>query len=166
MAIDAIGSVGGASSARSLSGASSSKLSDDTKKQLIALGLDPTKYSNEADAKAAISDAKEKRGKTEGAKKSGGSGDFKRIEEEAQALAAQMGISVDTNKINDVMRKISDKVSELESSAGSDKTKLAQANDFSNKYSAIANELAQLQATKNMTGATALGNYNKASLGL
>lgn len=162
-------SLNAVSSAHSLnfanrSSCASSKLSEDTKKKLKELGLDPSLYSSEAEAQTAI--AAKKQQQISGAKKPGG-GDFKQIEEEAQALAAQMGISVGSNdKINDIMGKISDKISELESSAGSDKTKLVQFNDFSNKYSAIANELAQLQASKNMTGATALGNYNKASLGL
>lgn len=165
MTINAISSVGTTSSASGTLGASSSKLSEDTKKKLKELGLDPSQYSSEAEAQAAI--AAKQHQKTEGAKKAGGGGDFKRIEEEAQALAAQMGISAGGNdKISDIMSKISDKIDELESSAGSDKTKLAQVNDFSNKYTTISNELAQLQAAKNMTGATALGNYNKASLGL
>lgn len=165
MTIGAINSVGSASSTSIASGASSTKLSEDTKKKLKELGLDPSQYSSEAEAQAAIA-AKEHQ-KTAGAQKAGGGGDFKRIEEEAQALAAQMGISAGGNdKINDLMDKISNKISELESGAGSDKTKLAQVNDFSNKYTTISNELAQLQAAKNMTGATALGNYNKASLGL
>lgn len=164
MAIGAVSSVSTANSASSTLGASSSKLSEDTKKKLKELGLDPSQYSSEAEAQAAI--ASKKQQQISGAKKPGG-GDFKRIEEEAQSLVAEMGISVGSNdKINDIMGKISDKISELESSAGTDKTKLAQVNDFSNKYSAIVNELAQLQAAKNMTGATALGNYNKASLGL
>lgn len=164
MTIGAINSVGSASSTSIASGVSSTKLSEDTKKKLKELGLDPSQYSSEAEAKAAIA-AKEHQ-KTEGAKKAGG-GDFKRIEEEAQSLAAEMGISAGSNdKISDIMDKISNKISELESGAGSDKTKLAQVNDFSNKYTTISNELAQLQAAKNMTGATALGNYNKASLGL
>lgn len=93
MTINATGSVSGANHSINTSGASSSKLSEDTKKKLIALGLNPSDYTNETDAKAAIT-AKERQ--------------------------KQQG----------------------------------------------ANEVAQLQAAKNMTGATALGNYNKASLGL
>lgn len=163
MPVNAVSSLGGASFAGSASGASS-KISEDTKKKLLALGLNPADYKNETDAQAAI--AAHQHQQQEGTKKAGG-GDFKRIEEEAQALAAEMGVAVGQNaKINDIMDKISSKLSELESNSGSDSTKTAQINDFSNKFTTISNELAQLQASKNMTGATALGNYNKASLGL
>lgn len=159
--------INGVNSVKTVSFASSSsttKISEDTKKKLKELGLDPSQYSSEAEAQAAIA---AKLHQQQGIHKPDKGGDFKRVEEEAQALAAQMGISVGSkDKINNVMGKISDKINELESSAGSDKTKLTQVNDFSNRYRAIADELAQLQAAKNMTGATALGNYNKASLGL
>lgn len=147
------------------SSSSTTKLSEDTKKKLKELGLDPAQYSSEAEAQAAIAAKLHQQQGID--KKHSGDNGFKRIEEEAQALAAQMGISVGSkDKIYDIMGKISDKISELESSAGSDKIKLAQVNDYSNRYRAIADELAQLQAAQNMTGATAMGNYNKASLGL
>lgn len=163
MSIDAVSSMGGASSASISSGASSSKISEDTKKKLRALGLDPSRYTSEAEAQAAIQEAMSK----QIAQKPNGADGFKQIEEEAKALAAQMGVSVGNNdKLDDIMSSISSKIDELKSSAGSDENKLAQVNDYSAKFSAISNELTQLQAAKNMTGATALGNYNKAALGL
>lgn len=163
MSVNAVSSVGGASSAVGTSGASSSKLSEDTKKKLRALGLDPTKYTSEAEAQAAIQEAMLK----QASHKPKGADGFKAVEEEAKALAAEMGISTSNNdKIGDIMNAISAKISELQSSAGSDASKLAQVNDYSNKFAAISNELNQLKAANNMTGATALGNYNKAALGL
>lgn len=163
MAINAVSSVSGAGSSSSSSGASSSKLSEDTKKKLKALGLDPSQYTSEAEAQAAIQEAMAKQ---TGQKPNGADG-FKQVEEEAKTLAAQMGISVGNNdKLNDIMDAISSKIGELQASAGSDESKLAQVTDYSNKFSAISSELAQLQAAHNMTGATALGNYNKAALGL
>lgn len=92
MTIKAVNSSGTINFARSSSKVSS-KISEDTKKKLIALGLSPCNYANETDAKAAIT---------------------------AKELQKQQN----------------------------------------------ANELAQPQAAKSMAGATALGNYNKASLGL
>lgn len=71
----------------------SSKISEDTKKKLIALGLNPSDYANETEAKAAIA---------------------------AKEHQKQQGTI----------------------------------------------DLAKLQATKDMTGATALGDYNKFSHGL
>ena len=160
----AVSSVSSSTPATSTPTAAPSALSDDTKKKLQALGLDPTKYATEADAEQAIQDATAKQAAT---KKPDGAGNFKTIEEEAQALASEMGIPVGQNdKMSDIMDAITAKIDDLQSSAGSDPTKLAQVNDYNSKFSSISSELAQLQASRSMTGATALGNYNKASQGL
>lgn len=163
---NAINSVSSLGTLGTTSGASSSKLSEDTKKKLQALGLDPTKYSCEAEAQAAITAFIQQQQQQEGTKKTGGNGEIKTIKSEVQSLASEMGISVGNNdKIGDIMDKINEKISELQSSAGSDNNKLSLVNDYNNKFSAISSELDQLKAAKNMTGATALANYNKATHG-
>lgn len=144
--------------------ASSSVLSDDTKKKLQALGLDPSKYTSEAQAQQAIQDAQTKQ---ESTRQSGNKGSFETIKTEVQELAGSMGISAGSNdKISDIMSSISDKISELQSSAGSDQTKLSQVNSYNSQYTSITNEIAQMEAAKSMTGATALANYNKIALGI
>lgn len=166
MSIDAVSSVSSSSSTSSSSSSSSSSaLSQETIDKLKALGLDPSQYSSEAEAQQAITDAQQK----QDAQKSGGSGSssLSTIKTEVEELASSMGISVgNSDKISDIMQNISDKISELQSSAGSDESKQTQVTGYNDQYTTISNELAQLEASRSMTGANALANYNKASLGL
>ena len=164
MSVNAVGSVNSSSSAASTS--SSSAISEDTKKKLQALGLDPSKYTSEAQAQTAITQAQaQQQSQQDGAKKSGGSGSFATIKTEVQDLASKMGVSVGNNdKASDILSNISDKISELQSSAGTDPTKLSELNGYQSQYTSISSELSQLEASRNMTGATALADYNKATL--
>lgn len=162
---DAISSVSSTSSASSASASSSTAISDDTKKKLLALGLDPSKYTTESQAEEAITEAQAKQ-QPQQAQKSGSSS-FATIKTEVQELASKMGLNVGTNdKTSDILSKISDEINELQSTAGSDPTKASQANAYQSQYTTISSELSQLEAARNMTGATALGNYNKAAQGL
>lgn len=161
MSIDSINSVNSASASSSSS--STSKLSEETKKKLQALGLDPTKYTSEAQAQTAITEAQNKQASNKPAAPS----NFQTIKNEVQDLASKMGIIPGANdKINDIMANISDKITELQATAGTDSAKLAQVSDYNSQYTTISNELAQMEAAKNMTGASAMANYNKAALGL
>ncbi len=165
---DAISSVSSSSVASSSS--STSKLSESTKKKLEALGLDPTKYTSEAAAQAAITSAQ----KAQQAQQTQAQGQpqddsssIDTIETNVKSLAANMGLSVgNDDEIDDIFDNISNKISELQSAAGTDETKKAELSSFQSQYSALSSEYAQAMATKNMTGASALASYNKASLGL
>ena len=160
MSVNAITSVRSSSVASS----SSSALSEDTKKKLQAVGLDPAKYTSETQAQQAIKEAEEKK---EGHKKAQGANPFETIKTEVQELASAMGLTVGGNdKISDIMSNISDKISELKSTAGSDQTKLSEIDGYNSQFTTISTELAQMEAAKSMKGATALANYNKAALGL
>ena len=162
---DAISSIGSNSVANTSSKSSSTALSDDTKKKLQALGLDPSKYTTEAQAQAAITAAQaQQQSQQQGAQKPGGSS-FSSIKTEVQDLASKMGINVGNNdKTSDILNNISDKISELKSSAGTDPTKLSELNGYQSQYTSISSELSQLEASHNMTGATVLSDYNKATL--
>ena len=141
-------------------------LSDDTKKQLQALGLDPSKYTSEAAAQQAITQAQSQQ-QEQGAQKSGGSSSFASMKSEVQDLASKMGVEVGNNdKIDDILSNISSKIDSLQANAGTDPTKLSDVNGYQAQYSTISAELSQMQAARNMTGASALANYNKAALGL
>lgn len=143
--------------------ASATQLSQDTINKLKALGLDPTKYTSESKAKQAIEEAQAK----QAPQKPSSTDSFSTLKTEAQDLASQMGVVVGNNdKISDIMDKISTQIYELQSSAGTDETKLSQVNDYSAQYSTLSSELSRLEASQNMTGAMALANYNKAALGL
>jgi len=161
---DAISSVSSSSSSKTSS--TSSVLSNDTKAKLKALGLDPTKYTSESAAQEAITEAQEKQQQKTAAPKSDGSS-FTTIKTEVQDLAAKIGITVGTNdKTSDILTKISDQITELKSAAGTDSSKLSAASAYESQYTTISSELSQLESAKNMTGASALANYNKAALGL
>lgn len=162
MSIDAVSSV--STSSLSSTSSSSSALSDDTKKKLEALGLDPTKYTTEAQAQAAITAAQEKQAQQS---QQGGSNSYESIKTEVNSLASTMGIEVGSNdKLEDILDKISTQITTLQASAGTDATKLADVNNYQAQYTTITSELSKIEAAKNMTGASALANYNKAALGL
>lgn len=161
MSVDSINSVSSASSSSSTS--SSSALSQETINKLKALGLDPNDYTSETAAQKAIADLQAKQMQ----QTTGGSSDFKTIKTDAEELAAAMGITTgNSDKISDLMDEISDKISELQESAGTDETKLSQVTEYNSQYTTISNELSKLEVSRSMTGANALANYNKASLGL
>lgn len=161
MSVNAISSASTGSA--SGSSASATQLSQDTINKLKALGLDPTKYTSELQAKQAIEEAQEK----QAPQKPNSKDSFSTLKTEAQDLASQMGVIVgNSDKISDIMDKISTQIDELQSSAGTDETKLSQVNDYNTQYTALSSELSQLQASQNMTGAMALANYNKAAFGL
>lgn len=161
---DAISSIN-SSSVSSTSSSSSSAVKEETKKKLKALGLDPSKYTTETQAQAALTQAQEAQAAKQQKPTQGTSEDT--IKDEISSLAANIGVSVGTNdKIDDIMDKVSAKIDELTSHAGTDSTKKSEADNYQKQYTTIANEYAQMQAAKNMTGATAMANYAKFALGL
>jgi len=159
LSVSAVGSIPASSSS------SSTALTDATKKKLQDLGLDPSKYNTEALAQAAISQAQTQQQTQKPQKPSGSKDDS--IKTEVQDLASKIGVIAGNNdKITDILSKISDKISELQTSAGTDPAKLAEVNSYQSQYTTISSEIAQKEAAKNMTGATAVASYNKVSLGL
>lgn len=167
---DAIGSVSSNSVASSSSNSSSAaKISDETKKKLEALGLDPSKYTSEAAAQAAITEAQQKAQQAQQAqaKPQSNGTSMETIEDSVKNLASKMGVPVGNNdKVDDILGNLSDKISELKTSAGTDETKKAEATAYDNEYFTLNSEYTQATAAQNMTGATAVAGYNKAALGL
>lgn len=154
-----------ANSSASQANSASSALNSATKKKLEALGLDPKKYTTEAAAQEAITEAQAKQQPSPPPKPDGTS--FETIKTKVQDLASKIGIAVGTNdKTADILTKISNQITELKSAAGTDASKLSAVNGYQSQYTTISSELSQLESAKNMTGASALANYNKAALGL
>lgn len=164
---DAISSIS-SSSAASSNVSTAAKLSEDTKKKLEALGLDPAKYTSEAAAQAAIASAQQaQQAQQPQGQPQGGNTSMETIETNVKALAAKMGVNVGNNdKIDDIFDNISAKISELKASAGTDETKKSEVSGYEAEYATLSGEYAQASATQNMTGASALASYNKAALGL
>ena len=157
----------------SVSSSSSQKLTEETKSKLQALGLDPSKYTTEAQGQKALTEAQAAQNSQ--AAQAGAQhqhaphGGESSIKAEVQALAAQIGIPVGSkDKISDILANVSEKISELKASAGNDPTKLAQVNSYQSQYTAISGEIAQKQSSESkLTGSLqGLANYNKIALGL
>lgn len=148
---------------------SASALSEDTKKKLKALGLNPSNYTSESQAQAAIKAAEAKKAETQkpqGAAPSGGT-DMQTVHDEAKSLASEMGVYVGTDDtMDDILAGISDKINELKASAGTDAGKLEEVEDFESRYNSISDDYTQVKSAKNMTGASALAAYNKAAFGI
>lgn len=157
----------------SISSSSSQKLTEETKSKLQALGLDPSKYTTEAQGRQALKEAQaaqNSQAAQAGAQpQHAAHGGESSIKAEVQALAAQVGVPVGSkDKISDILANISKKITELKASAGNDPTKLSQVNDYQSKYNAISGEIAQKQTSESkLTGSLqGLANYNKIALGL
>lgn len=159
MSVEAVNSVNGSNS-NNETNSSLSVLSEDTIKKLEALGLDPTKYTSEEQAEEAIAAAQQPQQTPQT-----GSNSYDTIKTEVDDLASQMGIDIgNKDTLDDILDKISTQITTLQADAGTDQTKLQDANNYQNEYTTISNELSQLEAAQNMTGATALASYNKASI--
>lgn len=169
-----INALSGASS--SYSASSSQKLTEETKKKLEALGLDPSKYKTEAEGKAALVGAQTTQTaqaaqsmQVQGQQPPPPPASAQSIKAEVEDLAAKVGVSIgSTDKPNDILTKISDKIAELKAAAGTDQTKLAEVQGYQGQYDTINAEITQMQASKSKISGTlnALANYNKAALGL
>lgn len=164
MSINSINKVSSAQSA-STSSTSSSNLSKETIKKLKALGLDPSDYATEAEAEAAIAQAQNK---NQIPNQANGIDKEAIIRADAEGLAYLVGVSVYKNdKVSDIINNISDKISSLKESAGSDETKLSEIASYQSKLDALSNKYAEKETSKSMLSNSmeALANYNKASLG-
>lgn len=161
---DAISSISSnASSSLSASSSSSGKLTDETKKKLEALGIDTANVKTEAEGQAKLKEAHA----AQAHQKPKGASPMASIEDGAKALASEMGVSVGSkDKLTDIFDNITAKLSELKASAGDDENKKAEVSNYENQYNTLYNEYSQMAAARNMTGASALANYNKAALGL
>ena len=164
-AINAINS----SAVKNTSSSSSGALSEDTKKKLEALGIDTSNITKETQGKSKLKEAQAAAHAQGHGQKPQSASSMQAIKTEVDALAAKMGVSVGTNdKIDDIFRNISAKISSLQSAAGTDKTKSAEVESYQAEYASISSEYTQMQASQSMLGKSlnALASYNKAALGL
>jgi hypothetical protein len=163
---DAISSVSSSSVSSTSSNSSSSENSTlkKLKEQLQALGVDVSNITTVAQAQQKLSEVQNSQS---GSKKPQGNSSMDTIITNVKSLASKIGVELsDNDKPDDMMDKISTKISELTASAGTDETKKSEASAYETEYKTLNDELNQAKSAMNMTGATALGNYNKAALGL
>ena len=82
---------------------------------------------------------------------------------------ASVGVSVGVGDgIEEILDNISAQVSQLQSAAGTDETKIAEATNYETSYASLSSEYSQMEASQSMLSGSlsGLANYNKASLGL
>lgn len=173
MTDNSINSIGSTSAVSSKSSSSASKISAETKAKLQALGLDPTKYTTEAQAQAAIAQAQQGVQQTGQAGGGGNKEEMEAIKSDAQSLAAQVGASYDSNaKVPDIMAAISDKINSLQAEAGDDPVKLQQVKADEDQFETISNSISTMETQKQTAQAQlngsmdGLARYNKVGLNL
>lgn len=161
----AISSISSVSVASSSSASSSSALTEDTKKKLEALGIDTSNIKTETEGQQKLKEAQAAQASAQQKPQSNTSMEI--VEDNAKSLASKIGAVVgNDDKIDDIFDKISTKISDLKASAGNDETKKSAAEAFDSEYNTLYSEYNRVLSSMKMTGATALGNYNKVALGI
>lgn len=140
------------------------KLTAATKAKLEALGIDTTNIKTEAEGQAILKAAEvnPKEIRKVHAPKSYSSIDS--IRAEAMQLASKVGISVSgSDKIDDILNKISYKINELKVCAENNQNKLTQINQYQSELDSISSEFLNMKSshTQLNNGMDALASYNK-----
>ena len=138
------------------------QLSEATKAKLIALGIDPSTVSSEAEAQALISQV-EAMSKTDKARpQTNGTQQTTSSEQElmqkARELAEKVGVSLSQNDtLDDMCKKISDKIEQLSAACANDTAKMqvlkdygAQLSDINSKYRTVQSTQEAIFAAMNM----------------
>lgn len=149
------------------SSSSSQKLTEATKKKLEYLGIDTANIKTESQGQVELKVAIQKEMQKAQATNHGGSEAM--IKAQAKDLAYQVGASVSSSqKVGDILTKVSSKITELKQAAGTDETKLSKVYQYQSEYDSIVSSFNNMQTAKNQiaTGMDGLANYNKILLGL
>lgn len=169
MSQDSVNSINSTNAASSTSSVSSTSISSNqpltaaTKQQLEALGIDTTGIKTEAQGQAALFSAQASSSSAQKPEHKGGGG-MSEIKAQAQQLASEVGVSVSsTDKIDDILSKISDKISQLQAAAGNDETKLAQISQYQSQLQSISASMSSMQASHAQlsNSMSSMASYNK-----
>jgi hypothetical protein len=164
-----VSGINSVSSNASQTAAAATNLSSTTKSLLQSLGIDATSITSEAQAKVAIAQAKEKK-PAQGQQKTGASqSSDQTVKQDAQSLAAQLGVVVGTDdEVDEILDKISTAIDTLQSAAGQDPVKLQQVKQYQTSYALIDKEYEQQEAnkTKLQNSMNAMAAYNMASIAI
>lgn len=167
-----INSINSTSAAASSLGVSKcNTISEETKKKLEALGLDPSSVTSEAEAQALITAAQEAQSQnnTGSQDKGGGKSSANDILTDTKQLAKEVGVSVaDNDKIDDILDNISIKVSKMIAEAQCDPAKMKPAEDFQSRLSVLIDENESLKTSMQsmFTAMNMVSISNKLALGL
>ena len=169
---DSISAISSASAGGVKSSGSSTALTDATKKKLEAMGIDTSKIKTETDGQTKLKEAQASQGSASAQGKHQppqGASQMKSIEEEATALAGKMNVDVKKgDKIDDILSNISQKITGLQASAGTDESKKSEVGNYQSEYNKISTEYQSLKTAQSMlsNSLNGLANYNKAAFGL
>jgi len=171
-----INSISAASSSSENTSVKKSKISDATKRQLEALGIDASNVTSEAQAQSLISAKKTEQsfqnsltGKTQDKSDTASQSSESSLISEAKSLAEELGVSVSSDDtFDDITAAISDAIEKLMDKSGNDpqalqriqayKTRLSQLNS---QYSDVSTSNSNIYAAMSAQAAT-----NKYMLGL
>lgn len=153
-----------------VSQSASNGLSEETKRKLQALGIDPTTVSSETEAQAVIASAKQKIEQTKNESSSQNTCCSSECEliSRAKHLAEKIGLQTSNN---DSLRNLIDKIS-TKLSLILNKTQDEQTNDkisnYQNELTSIENEYSQINNNQNslLTAMNLTANMNKFFLGI
>ena len=160
MSINSVSSIG------SFTGCQSSNLSEETKRKLRELGVEPSTVANEFQAQQLIKTLEQKleqvhKSASFGNARKATSGEAELIEK-AKALANQVGISVSsTDSLSDIFSKIKAKINTMEAQGQDIKAYKSELSALEDKYSTVQQNQSSMLSAMNYTA-----SLNKYMLGL
>ncbi len=160
MSINSVSSIG------SFTGCQSSNLSEETKRKLRELGVEPSTVANEFQAQQLIKTLEQK---LEQVHKSASFGNARKattgeaeLIAKAKALANQVGISVSsTDSLSDIFSKIKAKINTMEAQGQDIKAYKSELSALEDKYSTVQQNQSSMLSAMNYTA-----SLNKYMLGL
>lgn len=160
MSINSVSSIG------SFTGCQSSNLSEETKRKLRELGVEPSTVANEFQAQQLIKTLEQK---LEQVHKSASFGNARKatigeaeLIAKAKALANQVGISVSsTDSLSDIFSKIKAKINTMEAQGQDIKACKSELSALEDKYSTVQQNQSSMLSAMNYTA-----SLNKYMLGL
>ncbi len=160
MSINSVSSIG------SFTGCQSSNLSEETKRKLRELGVEPSTVANEFQAQQLIKTLEQKleqvhKSASFGNARKATSGEAELIAK-AKALANQVGISVSsTDSLSDIFSKIKAKINTMEAQGQDIKAYKSELSALEDKYSTVQQNQSSMLSAMNYTA-----SLNKYMLGL
>lgn len=160
MSINSVSSIG------SFTGCQSSNLSEETKRKLRELGVEPSTVANEFQAQQLIKTLEQKleqvhKSASFGNARKATSGEAELIAK-AKALANQVGISVSsTDSLSDIFSKIKAKINTMEAQGQDIKAYKLELSALEDKYSTVQQNQSSMLSAMNYTA-----SLNKYMLGL
>lgn len=160
MSINSVSSIG------SFTGCQSSNLSEETKRKLRELGVEPSTVANEFQAQQLIKTLEQKLEQVHKSASFGNARKATSVEAEliakAKALANQVGISVSsTDSLSDIFSKIKAKINTMEAQGQDIKAYKSELSALEDKYSTVQQNQSSMLSAMNYTA-----SLNKYMLGL